>query len=116
VSRVIGSKAEDVAVLALEKSGYKIIERNYFARVGEIDIIATKDNFICFIEVKERAYSTFGGALAAIAKTKLDKILLSARKYLHEKHWESADYRIDAVIIEGDEEPKIYENIYIEGM
>ncbi len=116
MSREIGAEGEEKAVLALERAGYKILVRNYFARVGEIDIVAEKDDFICFVEVKERSYQTFGGAQSAITSSKIKKILLSARRYLHEHQLDGTNYRLDAVIIEGDNKPEIIENIYVDGM
>lgn len=116
MSRDVGNIGEDAAASALENAGYKIIERNYFARVGEIDIIARDGDILCFIEVKKRAYNSFGGGLAAIDKRKIDKILKSARYYLHEKRIADVDYRLDAVIISGNKQPEILKNIYVEGL
>lgn len=116
MSREIGNIAEDAAVTALEGAGYKILERNYFARVGEIDIIATEGEVICFVEVKKRSYDSFGGGAAAITKNKVTKILKAARRYLYEKKMLDRDYRLDAVIISGEGVPQIIKNIYTEGM
>lgn len=51
-TRSIGKKGEDIACEFLLEKGYNIISRNYMKRCGEIDIICTKDNIVCFIEVK----------------------------------------------------------------
>ena len=48
----IGQIGEDCACEYLEKNGYKIIERNYLKKWGEIDIVAKKTNKIHFVEVK----------------------------------------------------------------
>jgi Uncharacterised protein family UPF0102 len=48
----IGNLGEDIAVLFLEKRGYQIIERNHRNKIGEIDIIAQKDDFYYVVEVK----------------------------------------------------------------
>ncbi|MEN9647960.1 MAG: hypothetical protein RLY57_764 [Candidatus Parcubacteria bacterium] len=50
--RKIGNKGEDVVVCDLEKKGYTIIARNYLKKWGEIDIIATKNAILHFVEVK----------------------------------------------------------------
>jgi putative endonuclease len=116
VSRTVGDEGEDAAVMALEGAGYQIIERNYFARVGEIDIVAKDGEMLCFIEVKKRAYNSFGGGEAAISKSKIVKILKAARIYLYQKRLTDCDYRLDAVIITGDGVPQIIKNIYIVGL
>ncbi len=47
-----GELGEEICAKWLKNNNYKIIERNYTARSGEIDIIAEKTNIIYFIEVK----------------------------------------------------------------
>lgn len=51
-SRKIGNIAEDLAVKILTNKNFKIINRNFRSRVGEIDIICAKNNIISFVEVK----------------------------------------------------------------
>ena len=59
--RRVGNHGEDFAAKILEDSGYMILERNYRSRSGEeIDIIATKDGVLHFIEVKTRTADEFG--------------------------------------------------------
>ena len=48
----IGKIGENITNTFLMKQGFTIIERNYRVKVGEIDIIAKKDNVLRFIEVK----------------------------------------------------------------
>jgi putative endonuclease len=50
----LGQKGENVAAKFLTTKGYKIIQRNFNAKVGEIDIVARKDKTIVFVEVKTR--------------------------------------------------------------
>ena len=47
-----GKRAEDLAVSYLESIGYKIIEKNYKTKLGEIDIIGKESGCICFVEVR----------------------------------------------------------------
>ena len=115
MSRDVGNEAETKAAEALINDGYKIIERNYNTRVGEIDIIAEKDKCICFVEVKYRNPRGYGTAIDAITKSKMRKILMTAKKYLYENNLSDADYRIDAVVIDG-ENIEIMPDIYTEGM
>ena len=59
-SRFIGKTGEDKAVLYLKNKHYKILERNYSNKYGEIDIIAKQGKIILFIEVKARKDDTWG--------------------------------------------------------
>ena len=48
----VGNVGENIACRFLEKRGFRIVERNYRKKWGEIDIIAEKDNILHFVEVK----------------------------------------------------------------
>ncbi len=58
--RRTGLEGEDLAAVRLKKDGYRIIERNYRSRLGEIDIVAEEDGCLVFVEVKRRAGRSFG--------------------------------------------------------
>ena len=55
-----GQKGETLAVRYLQKTGYRILEKNYRTNLGEIDIIAKDRDFIVFVEVKARQTESFG--------------------------------------------------------
>ena len=93
-----GKMGEDAAAKYLKKLGYKILEQNYFCRMGEIDIIARDKEYIVFVEVKLRKNNDFGGAPAAVDKRKQEKIKRTALFYLQTNHIESA-VRFDVVLI-----------------
>lgn len=61
---VRGRAAEWLAALALRMKGYRIVDRNFRCRAGEIDIVARKGDLIAFVEVKARASEQ--GALDAV--------------------------------------------------
>lgn len=72
----IGNMGEDMACDFLEKEGYTIIKNNYRKTIGEIDIVAKKNNTIHFIEVKTRSLSsleTFGLPQDAVSRSKQKK-------------------------------------------
>lgn len=54
----VGQTGEDLACQYLERSGYRIVERNYLKKWGEIDIIAKKANKLHFVEVKSVSRAT----------------------------------------------------------
>ncbi len=55
----IGAIGEDCACAYLKKHGFKILERNYLKKWGEIDIVAEKNKEIHFFEVKSVTHETF---------------------------------------------------------
>ncbi|MFA7676639.1 MAG: YraN family protein [Candidatus Omnitrophota bacterium] len=76
-----GAFFEDRAAEFLSFKGYKILERNFRSRFGEIDIIARDFKYIAFIEVKARAHNFTVSGLEAIDKRKRDSIRKTALIY-----------------------------------
>lgn len=73
-----GKLAEDYATSFLSQKGYKIINRNFRSRFGEIDIIALKDGYLVFIEVKARRSLLFGAPEESVGWSKIYKIRKTA--------------------------------------
>ena len=88
---------EDIACEYLKKKGYKIIERNFRKKYQEIDIIATSDTSLVFVEVKTRRSDTFGSLFESITPWKLKYLVRLAQFYkqLHPRLPDSM--RIDAI-------------------
>lgn len=82
-TRAIGTEGEQRAVEFLTQTGYTILKTNYrVGRIGEIDIIATEGEYICFIEVKTRKSCSFGIPSEAVTFKKQEKIKLLAAIYI----------------------------------
>ncbi len=87
IKQTLGKFGENKACSYLEKNNYKIIERNFRCKQGEIDIIA-KDltkNELVFIEVKTRISFNFGQPAQAVTLSK-QKHMLNVSKYYLFKH------------------------------
>jgi putative endonuclease len=95
-----GKKAEVAASVYLEMRGYKIIERNWRRPRSEIDIIASKDGVIHFVEVKYRADDDQGGGLEAITPSKLQHMRRAAWTWVDETKWHG-EYVMSAVELAG---------------
>ena len=107
MSRIKGSHFEDRACEYLISNGYQICERNFYAKkLGEIDIIAKKDEIYHFIEVKSG--ESFE-VVENITPAKLSKLKRSILYYLQIKKLDVA-FCIDAIIFQG-EELEFLENI-----
>jgi putative endonuclease len=78
----IGNKGENIACIFLESKYYKIVEKNFRAAKCEIDIIAQKDEYIIFIEVKTRSTQKFGNASQSVGIEKQKNIIKTAEIFL----------------------------------
>lgn len=96
MSRAKGNVAEDKASLFLLENGYAILQRNFYSRFGEIDIIAYKDEVLHFVEVKSAL--DYELAVQNITKSKLSKLIRTGDVYL-KKNALNVDYMYDAVIV-----------------
>jgi len=95
---------EDKACEYLKKLGFKIIERNFRKRYGEIDIVAIEETkkdgkVLAFIEVKTRTSSQFGNPLEAITYWKLKSLIKTAEFYKISHKNLPESLRIDAVSV-----------------
>nr|WP_294680701.1 ribonuclease HII [uncultured Anaerotignum sp.] len=92
-----GGRGELLAARQMEKMGYEILERNFHALRGEIDIIAKKENMIVFTEVKYRRDETMGIPAEAVDSRKQQNIIRTAKAYIAQNcHLEMGyDFRFD---------------------
>ncbi|HHU17795.1 MAG: YraN family protein [Anaerovoracaceae bacterium] len=95
----IGSYGEDLAERFLINKGYKILERNFRCRLGEIDIIAMDGTVLVFIEVKTRRNQKFGLPCEAITSEKFRHLKKAATYYAMVSSMETYDMRIDVIEI-----------------
>lgn len=84
IKRKIGDWGEEQACSFLVRQGYKILDRNYWTREGEIDIIAQIGEKISFIEVKTRS-SGEDSAERAFDQFKKVKMFRAIEQYCQEK-------------------------------
>jgi putative endonuclease len=77
-----GHAYEQQAADYLIKQGYRLRDKNYFTRRGEIDLIMTCGCNLIFIEVRYRKHNAFGSPEESITKHKRDKIIYSAKHYI----------------------------------
>lgn len=94
-----GKLGEDLACKYLENNGYKVIERNFFARQGEIDIIALDKNEIVFIEVKARTSISYGKPVEAVDTNKQKHLIKTVEYYLYSRNLENEFIRLDVIEI-----------------
>jgi putative endonuclease len=95
----LGAKGEKRAAKFLKRKGYKIIQRNYKCKSGEIDIIARHNDSIVFVEVKTRSTDEFGAPQYAITSAKRNHLSKVALYYIKEKRLINQSCRFDVVAV-----------------
>ncbi|MDP1710037.1 MAG: YraN family protein [bacterium] len=80
-NKSFGKRGEQIASELLIGNGYKIIDKNFSGRFGEIDIIAIDGQTLVFVEVKTRKNRRFGLPQEAVTRSKLGKIKKTAEYY-----------------------------------
>lgn len=114
-NRLKGNQGEEMAAKWLTDHGYQLIERNNSTKYGELDIIASKNNILIFVEVKFKQTEDFGTPEEMIGRNKLMQVKRTAEMYLLTnpdiaKSFER--YQIDAIcIVEETERITHYENL-----
>lgn len=99
-NRAVGTSFEQKAAIFLEQNGYQIIDKNFRCRIGEIDLIARSEQYLCFIEVKYRSGISKGYPSEAINQSKIRRITRTAQYYmLLHKLPQDIPCRFDAVVI-----------------
>lgn len=92
----------------LADQGYSILTRNFNVRVGEIDIVAQKDEVVCFVEVKTRSKKFFPINMV-VNYSKQSKMEKAAKTYIARTGATGKVFRFDVatVLIDGQKKPEI---------
>ena len=97
--RRLGSQYECMAAEYLEKQGVVILEKNYQARQGEIDLIGKDRDYLIFVEVKYRRNADSGVPAEAVTLQKQRHIRMTAQYYLYSRRYGDIPCRFDVVSI-----------------
>lgn len=96
----LGQLGERLAAQRLLDCGYRILERNFRCRYGEIDLIAEDEHDLIFVEVKTRRGDGFGRPEEAVTVRKQHKIIQVASYYLDLHACSERSWRIDVVAVQ----------------
>lgn len=94
-SNIKGMIGEEVAKKEMLKMGYEILDSNYRYGSGEVDIIAKKDGYMCFVEVKYRTSVENGAPCEAVNTDKQARIIEASQGFLMENNLNNVDVRFD---------------------
>jgi putative endonuclease len=99
-SAELGRRGEDLALEFLQDLGYRLVERNWRATSGEIDLVMREGDEVVFVEVKTRFGEGAGRAEDAVSRSKVRKLLNTCEWYVMQ-HPDLADlfWRCDLVAI-----------------
>ncbi len=99
--RGFGNQGEGAAAHFLETRGYAIRARNFRCRYGELDVVAEKDETICFVEVRMRSSAIWGDPSHTISWSKQRRVVKAALHYLFAHGMKGKMIRFDVVSIVG---------------
>jgi putative endonuclease len=101
MSRAAGAEAERRAAEYLAERGFRILDRNFTCKGGELDLVCDDGGTLVFVEVRARKDGDHGAPEETIGATKRRRLVLAARHYLAKLGAEPA-CRFDVVAIEGE--------------
>lgn len=95
----LGDQSEALAALYLMERGYRLREKNYRTRFGEIDLICEQGERIVFVEVRSKRSLTFGTGAESVIRVKQMKIRRVAEQYLLARGEMDRNIRFDVIEI-----------------
>jgi putative endonuclease len=93
----LGQAGEEAALAALSRAGYRLLERNYRCRRGEIDVVAEHGDTLCFIEVRTRRLGALVDGRTSIDWRKRRKVAAAAQLYCQQRRVGARPMRFDVV-------------------
>lgn len=100
-TKTTGAEGEDRACEYLLSKGFAIIERNWRTKGGEIDIIASKNDTIVFLEVKTLPNGTIDMIQRELNYQKQQRILKTSKRFLlNHRQYSNSYVRYDVIVID----------------
>jgi putative endonuclease len=113
--RALGDLGERLAVQHLEAKGYRVRERNFRIREGEIDIIAERGGTLAFVEVRCRRGNRMGPAVESLTPRKQKRLVALAEAYGQEREGLPEGRRIDVIAIDFSPDGRLLSLQHLEG-
>ena len=96
-NKMLGNFGEEMATQYLQKQHYKVLDRNFNTRLGEIDIVALDKDCLCFVEVKTRTTDRYGKPVNAVNYLKRNHLINTAKIYITKNKMLNYKARFDIV-------------------
>ena len=114
--RQVGILGERIAADYIKQHGYRVRETNFRCREGEIDIVAEKDDFLVFVEVRTRRSTSFVTPEESVTPSKIERLITLGQTYI-ERHQDLPPcWRIDVVAVELTPEARVSQIELIENV
>lgn len=111
-----GSLGEALAATYLQQNGYTLLHQNWRHGHWEVDIIASRNYILHFIEVKTRRTKKFGHPEESVSKKKIQNLINASAEYLHlHTQWQRIQFNVLAITILKNEPPEYFliEDVYL---
>lgn len=116
-NKFTGQIGENLAAECLAHKGYRVLDRNWFTKWGELDIVASKDDVLVFVEVKTKVGEGYGSPEEMVNSYKIAQVQRMGEVYRITKGLPNLQARVDVIAIVLDSNGKVvrldhYENVY----
>lgn len=105
MNKQLGNFGEDLAEKYLRNRGYTILQRNYYTRYGEVDIICKSKETLVFVEVKTRRTSAYGQPEESVTSQKIEHLRKAAQIYLSQSaygYYKEIRFDVISIMLKGD--------------
>lgn len=107
-----GAGYERQAADLLKAGGFEILDRNWATPMGELDIVARKDDTVVFVEVRARSNPAYGTPAESVTPAKRAKIIRTAMAYIKARRVRAESFRFDVIGIVPGEAPEHIEGAF----
>ena len=105
--RDLGARGEAEVAAWYEAHGYRVLDRNWRRREGELDLIVERGRLVVFCEVKTRRSDRFGAPVEAITREKRQRLRILAAKWLDERRAAVRELRFDVASVMPDSDGRL---------
>lgn len=96
----LGRAGEDVATAFYLRNGFRVLDRNFRCKAGEIDLVVRRGSLVVFCEVKTRSRTAHGVPAEAVDGRKQARLRRLAGHWLAERRPRARDIRFDVIAVE----------------
>lgn len=107
----LGQRAEQLCAEELERRGYRVRDRNWRTREGELDIVAETADTLCFVEVRMRTTGAWGDPSSTVSRVKQQRVVRAALRYLQARPAGARMIRFDVMTVVGQGDDAAVEHL-----